>query len=250
MAELLALPSDEVHLWLVQPEALGLHRTLFARWSELLSPEERARVEACHFERTRTEQLVARALVRTTLSRYADVDPRDWTFRANTWGRPEIDRPEGAPPLRFNLAHTDGLVVCAVALARDVGVDVEDTARERPTLEIAADFFAPREVLALRTLPPSEQRERFFDYWTLKEAYIKARGMGLAIPLDQFSFTLDASGPVRIAFAPELDDEPASWQFERLRPSARHQVAIAVRRGRGVDLALVVREVVPPISER
>jgi 4'-phosphopantetheinyl transferase len=121
-------------------------------------------------------------------------------------------------------------------------------ARERPTLEIAADFFAPREVLALLKAPSAEQCERFFDYWTLKEAYIKARGMGLAIPLDQFWFTLDASAPVRIAFAPELDDDPASWQFARLRPSARHRVAVAVRRGLGADLALTVRAVVPPIS--
>jgi 4'-phosphopantetheinyl transferase len=97
MAELLALPPDEVHLWLVQPEALVLDRALFARWGEVLSAEERARAEGCHLERTRTEQLVARGLVRTTLSRYADVDPTDWTFRANTWGRPEIDGPEGTP---------------------------------------------------------------------------------------------------------------------------------------------------------
>lgn len=248
MGDLLSLPSDEVHLWLVQPEALVLHRALFARWRGLISAEERARAEGCLSARTRREQLIARALVRTTLSRYADVDPRDWAFRANRWGRPEVDAPAHAPPIHFNLAHTDGLIVCAVAWDRDVGVDVEDAARERPTLEIAADFFAPREVAALLGTPSSEQRERFFDYWTLKEAYIKARGMGLAIPLDQFWFTIEPRDRVRIGFAPELDDEPAIWQFARLRPSARHQLAVAVRRGVGADLALVVREVMPPIT--
>jgi 4'-phosphopantetheinyl transferase len=241
MGDSLALPSDEVHVWLVQPDELSGSTELLRRCRGLISTEEQARAERCLLKRTHDEQLIARALVRSTLSRYADVDPRAWTFRANAWGRPELAGPEGAPPLRFNLAHTDGLIACAVAWDREIGVDVEDAARERPTLEIAGDFFSPFEHEALCRAPQSERRDRFFDYWTLKEAYIKARGMGLAIPLHQFSFVLEP-GRVRIAFAPELDDDPATWQFERLRPSARHRAAVAIRRYGDADLAVVVRE--------
>jgi 4'-phosphopantetheinyl transferase len=205
----------------------------------LLSDEEKARGERYLMPKSRLEHLVARALVRTTLSRYCDVAPRDWTFRENEHGRPDVDGPAGAPPLRFNLSHTHGLVACAVVLERELGIDVEDASHARPTLDIADRFFAPSEVAALHAVPEALQRERFFAYWTLKESYIKARGMGLAIPLHHFAFELDRGANVSIAFAPELDDDPSTWQFERARPTERHSAALAVRRGKGPDLTVV-----------
>jgi 4'-phosphopantetheinyl transferase len=237
-------PAGEVHVWCTWLDGLE-DASLFASYAELMTAGERARNARYMFERSRREHLVGRALVRTTLSRYADVDPRAWVFREGERGRPEIDGPAGAPPLRFNLSHTTGLVALAVATGRDVGVDVEDAARDRTTVEIADRFFSPREVADLRALPAEAQRDRFFTYWTLKEAYIKARGLGLAIPLHHFSFLLSPSAPVGIAFAPELDDDPASWQFERMRPSPRHHLAVAVRRRAERDLRVVVRDVVP-----
>src|SRR4029078_6585429 len=115
----------------------------------------------------------------------------------------------------------------------DVGVDVEDRTRKGETVQIADRFFSPVEVAALRALPEERQRERFFDYWTLKEAYIKARGMGLAIPLDQFSFLLEPDMPIRIAFDPRLADDPLAWQFEQFALGGSHQTSAAVRRGAG-----------------
>ena len=223
---------------------------LLASYGELMTPEERARNARYMFERSRREHLVGRALVRTTLSRYADVAPGAWRFREGERGRPEIDGPEGALGLRFNLSHTTGLVAVAVARGLDVGVDVEDGARQRTTVEIADRFFSQREVADLRALPAAEQRDRFFTYWTLKEAYIKAVGLGLAIPLDHFSFLLEPGAPVGVEFAPERDDDPADWQFDRARPSERHHLAVAVRRGRARDLAIVVRDVAGFASSR
>lgn len=240
---LLPLPPDEVHVHYV---ALGGAGARAPDWcAGLLSPDEAARGERYLLPKSRLEHLVARALVRTTLSRYADVAPRDWFFRQNQHGRPDVDGPAGAPPLRFNLSHTDGLVACAVVLERELGVDVEDAGRKRSTVEIADRFFAPSEVAALHALPEALQRERFFAYWTLKEAYIKARGMGLAIPLRHFAFELDRGPEVRIGFEPELEDDPETWQFQRARPTERHHAAIAVRRGRGPELAIVASE---PVS--
>ena len=123
--------------------------------------------------------------------------PRTGDSSRNVHGRPEIlDRPAGVPDLRFNLSHTDGLIACAVTIGREVGVDVEHVGR-RLTHDIAGRFFAPREVADLKSLPVAEQPRVFFDYWTLKEAYIKARGFGLALPLGDFAFRPRAAGARR-----------------------------------------------------
>ena len=111
------------------------------------------------------------------------------------------------PDLRFNLSHTDGLIACAVTIGREVGVDVEHIQR-RLTHDVAGRFFAPREVDDLKALPEDEQQRVFFDYWTLKEAYIKARGFGLALPLGDFAFTLAPPAPPQIAFEPALRRRP------------------------------------------
>ena len=92
-------------------------------------------------------------------------------------------------------------------------MDCEDAQRRSGDIAIAERFFAPTEVQALRAVPTAEQHDRFFDYWTLKEAYIKARGMGLAIPLGSFAFSLGPGGAVSIAIDPSQNDDPTSWQF-------------------------------------
>jgi 4'-phosphopantetheinyl transferase len=238
----LSLSPEEVHLWAVELERVDAPRLLEA-YQRLLNAEERERHGRFRFERHRHQFLVSHALVRTTLSRYAPVPPEAWAFVTNSYGRPEVAA--GLPGLRFNLSHTDGMAVCAVAPGLDVGVDVEDAERRGQTVEIADSFFAPAEVTALRALPVERQRERFFTYWTLKEAYIKARGMGLSLPLDQFAFHLEPGRPPRISFDPRLVDEPEAWQFVQVRMSARHPVALAVRRARGLPLRVRCQRTIP-----
>jgi 4'-phosphopantetheinyl transferase len=236
-------PPDEVHLWVLDPDA-AVDPALLAAYEALLAPDERARRDRYLFAHSKREYLLTRALQRTVLSRYAEVAPAVWSFSANEHGCPEVANP-GVEGLRFNLSNTAGLIACAVSGGRDVGVDVEDTQRKSETVAVADRFFAPAEVAALRALPAEAQRARFFDYWTLKEAYIKARRMGLAIPLASFAFVLDEGRPVRVELAPELGDDAATWQFEQPALTKRHRAAVAVRRGRGPDVALVVRWVVP-----
>jgi 4'-phosphopantetheinyl transferase len=240
----------DVDVWLLAaPEDAGAERV--ARCAALLDAGERARLARFRAPADRARYLFAHALVRATLSRYApETPPAAWRFHVGPHGRPEIadELVRGgaamgaalAPPLRFNLSHTAGLVACAVALGRDVGVDVEHTATPRfdaqACLEVAASSFAPSELAGLAGLPPEARRERFFAIWTLKEAYIKARGLGLALPLASFAFELGADGPdgaapaIDLRFAPELEDDAARWHLARLQPTPAHALAVAARR--------------------
>src|SRR5215475_1871427 len=148
----LSLKQTEAHLWTVFPDTLTDPELLTA-YHDLMCSEEREQQQRFRFEKGRHEYLVTRALIRTTLSRYVQVDPRGWRFRKNAYGKPEIAVPSEILPLCFNLAHTDGLIVCLVALEREVGIDVESMTRPGETVEIADRFFSPAEVLALRALP-------------------------------------------------------------------------------------------------
>ncbi|OFW43348.1 MAG: hypothetical protein A3J29_20235 [Acidobacteria bacterium RIFCSPLOWO2_12_FULL_67_14b] len=237
------LPLHAVHVDLVANDnAAALARR--ERYLSLMSPDEHERMARLVFERDRRRFLLTRALVRTMLSKYAAVAPQDWKFVANVHGRPELlDRPDGVPDLRFNLSHTDGLIACAVTIGREVGVDVEHVGR-RITRDVPARFFAPREVAALLAVPEPERHKVFFDYWTLKEAYIKARGFGLALPLADFAFRLSPVSPPEISFEPALPDDPESWQFAQDWPTPVHRLGLAVRRT-GADLPIRIREVVP-----
>lgn len=226
-----------MHVWLAEPEAISEPR-LLAAYAALLDDGERERHQRFRFERHRRQFLVSHALVRLTLSRYAPVAPEAWSFVTNAYGRPEV-REDGGARLRFNLSHTDGMALCAVTVGADLGADVEDAERPGENVSLADHSFAPSEAAALRALPTPLQRERFYTYWTLKEAYIKARGAGLSLPLAHFAFHLTPGEAPRISFDSRLPDEPEAWQFVPLRPSARHLGALAVRRPR--ELPLTVR---------
>jgi 4'-phosphopantetheinyl transferase len=237
------LPFNAVHIDLVEtanPAALGK----LDAYQALMSQGEHERMARFVFDKDRRAFLITRALVRTMLSRYAPVAPPDWRFIENVHGRPEIlDRAPGTPDLRFNISHTNGLIACAVTIGREVGVDVEHIHRHL-THDVAGRFFAPDEVNDLRKLPPEDQQRVFFDYWTLKEAYIKARGFGLALPLGDFAFRLNPPGPPSIAFEPALDDDPSTWQFVQDWPTPLHRLGLAVRR-EGADLPVRSRFVTP-----
>jgi 4'-phosphopantetheinyl transferase len=237
--------ETEAHLWIARPGEIRDPELLLA-YDALLNAEERQKVARYRFEKDRHMSLVTRALVRTVLSRYADVLPGDWRFVLNAYGRPEIQEPEEERSLRFNLSHTEGLVVCLVSRGREVGVDVEDRLRGGELLDVADRFFSPFEVKALRSLPPEEQLDRFFLYWTLKESYIKARGMGLAISLSAFSFDLDSPGRgIRILFDPSLEDDPGRWRFSAMSYGRRYAIAAGIEWKPDTDVRIVLRETVP-----
>jgi 4'-phosphopantetheinyl transferase len=237
-----------VRVEVVRQDAPAVRQRLQA-YERLLTAEERQRAQRFLQVADRERFVIGRALARTMLSsHYADVRPADWPFQIDERGRPHlVARPSGAPDLRFNLSHTPGLVACAVTVGREVGVDVEEIGRRLVHDTIPERFFSAREVADLRAHPDPEQRVLFFDYWTLKESYIKARGLGLALPLGQFLFICTPGRAPAIEFAPELHDDPASWQFAQFWPTAEHRMAVAVRRT-GDDLPIEVSEVVPEVD--
>lgn len=242
--KVLTLPPGVIHLWCAFPDDIIAPR-LLADYEALLSADERQRWQRFHFAQHRHHYLVTRALVRSTLSRYIANDPKDWRFSLNRYGKPEIILKPGDPPIRFNLSHTDGLVLCGIVLNDDIGVDAESRHRKSVPLEVAERYFSRQEAQELRRLPQDEQQQRFFAYWTLKEAYIKARGMGLSLPLDRFTFHIETDNSARISFDPELQDDPAQWRFWRLQPSNNHLAAVAVKAGAQHDYRLLLKTVVP-----
>ena len=228
----MTLDRGAVHVWYAQTERLCT-ATLLHDCVLLLPRTELDRWRRLRTWRGRREYLLTRELVRTTLSRYAAVDPRAWRFTANRHGRPEIEGPRCDVPLRFNVSHTPGLIVCAVARDREVGADVEAWDRPRTAVALADRFFSASEAAAVRALPPDVRDPLFVRLWTLKEAYVKARGLGLPVALHDVSFTIEGAGAVGVRFDDAVADDPRAWQFALLAPTARHCVAVAARRDHG-----------------
>ncbi len=205
--------------------------------SELLCPGEREQAARFASDRRRCEYVCAHGLVRAALSRFAPhVAPTAWRFERSRHGRPFISSPRNAERLHFSLSHTDGFVACAVSSCKRVGIDVEAIDRPVSHLEIARTFFSSAEHADLISLPSAQQKDRFFDLWTLKEAYAKARGLGLQLPLNEFSIHVAPGGERGVTFSRDSGDDPESWCFSQLSPSPRHRLAVADGSGRGLPI--------------
>jgi 4'-phosphopantetheinyl transferase len=222
-----ALPH-EVHVWIADPCQLP-EQTLIARYLPLLDEEEAARFRRFHFNADRMHYLAAHALLRLTLSRYAPRAPQAWRFTKGPFGKPDIDPSLNTPLLRFNLSHTKDLVACVVASGQACGIDVEHVRPMNDMRGVADTVFADAELAALDATPGETQLERFFSFWTLKEAYIKATGQGMSAPLKAIAFTLDGND-IAVDIEAAIADAPAQWTFCTLRPSPQHLSAIAVQR--------------------
>lgn len=214
--------AKQIHLWVV--DAVTPNERLHA----MLSDSEQAHYARIRAARTKLQYWQARWAVRHALSCYApEISPAQWQFSRNTYGRPALQAPSLSFPLDFNISHTRGALVMAFTAQGQVGVDVEYTLRQCRALAVAQRYFSASELADLRALPAERQRARFFALWTLKEAYIKACGMGLAIPLGSFSF--DFTGPeIAIAFDERRADKPERWRFWSLPMSDTHGLALAL----------------------
>ncbi len=246
----------EVHVWLARPGAIRDAELLDA-YRALLTDEERARGDRFRFRRHGDQFLITRALVRTRLSYYFDVPAEDWRFEPGAHGRPEISRPapdeiHALDGISFNLSHTEGLIACSLSFGRVIGCDVEDLERRVGSSEIANRFFAPGERRALDAAPAAQRTRRFLEFWTLKEAYLKACGTGLSTPLESFTFELGppcqetARRTIRVRFD-GIDDDPRSWTFDLLHPDPAHVLAIAY--ASPTRAPILVRECIPLLSE-
>jgi 4'-phosphopantetheinyl transferase len=241
MLRMLDLGPDEVHLWLAFQHAEP-HDARRAQYGALLSTAELEREARFHFERDRIRFRVTRAMARCVLAGYLGLEPSDCRFENNAHGRPALLNDEARRHgLTFNLSHTQDLIVMGVTRGRELGVDVERIAGRRATADLARRFFAPFESERVLDAPQARRDELFFEYWTLKESYIKARGRGLSIPLGKFGFTLREQGP-ELWTDPSLQDDAARWSFTQLQPTASHRAAICVERIAGAPARLQLRD--------
>jgi 4'-phosphopantetheinyl transferase len=245
--ELLIASEQTIDLWLTYYDEIADDRR--ADYRALLPVEERSQEFRFHFPDDRRRYLVTRAMVRTVLSRYFPVHPAAWRFATNVHGRPEIanfSRQECG--LRFNISHTRGLIAVGITRNRELGIDVENVRGREVTLDIAERYFAAPEVAELARVPPAQRQDYFFEYWTFKESYIKARGMGLALPLEKFSFHYPHERAVQMAIDSELADDPDRWMFWQYRPTANHLLAVCAER-RALPTSVTLRKTVPLIAD-
>lgn len=218
-----ALPANGIAgLYLLQePAALpAAQAQQFAAW---LSDDERQRWQRFHHAADRQRFLLARALLRSVLAQMLRRPPAELQFSYGRHGKPQLSRPADST-LEFNLSHTRGLLVLGVTTAGAIGVDAEAVTRDVEMLALAERFFANDEVTQLRSLPAPQLRDAFFRLWTLKEAYVKARGLGLQLGLDSFVIDASMAGRVRLASAP--DD--ARWSLFSRTVADRYCVGVAV----------------------
>lgn len=222
------LAPNEAHLWWARVGAMPAEVSAALR--SLLSEEEQLRLDSIALEARRQEYLVTRALVRSVLSRYEAVEPAAWVFQSNAHGRPGVARPRTSIYYDFNVSHARGIVLCLVARGRRVGVDVERVDPKVEVLDVGAHFFAPSERADLVATAADLRCRRFFEYWTLKESYVKACGKGLAMAPDSFAFSLQAGRQPRLRVSAPGDASHALWFFDSFSPGREHVAAVTVER--------------------
>lgn len=233
------LENNEIHLHCVRPDQLT-DPDLLERCETLLADDERRQMSRLYFPHHRHQFLVTRALVRTCLSLYHDVEPADWVFERNAYDKPRVAGPVHRDAVNFNLSHADGMIAVGFARQYDIGVDVEDTGRNtQAALNRLSSYFSADEILMLEGLDETRQKQRFFDIWTLKESYIKARGGGLSIPLRKFSFDFLQDSLSGFSIDTSLEDHAENWQFWQMSMPPAYRLAVAVNSAeRALELKL------------
>ncbi len=224
----LKLERDEVHVWRA---SLDLEASSIQSLQETLCVEEQQRAERFHFQKDRDRFIVARGLLRALLSRYLGEEPGHLRFVYNQYGKPALSEAYSKEPLCFNLSHSHGLALYAVTQNRNLGIDLEYIRTDFPYEEIAERFFSPQENAVLRTLPLNMKHEAFFTCWTRKEAYIKATGKGLSLPLDQFDVSLIPREPAMLLSIAGNQQAACHWSLQELIPVPGYVAALAVEGG-------------------
>ena len=206
-----------------------------------LSDDERARAAKFHHMSDRWEFVLGRLMARQLLAERCGAVPADFRFRENEHGRPDIAHPD-AGALRFNLSHSGGLVACVIG-DQQIGVDIERLDRPAVDPRVIGRYCSSDEQAALAAMPATLRHERFLQLWTLKEAYVKARGTGLTLPLRNISFQLGVEGPGDVSFN-GVDDE-SRWMFAHTKLEPRHLLAVAAERDPGAEVELRLHPFTP-----
>jgi 4'-phosphopantetheinyl transferase len=218
----LNLAPTSLHVWRA---SLDVPSESLARFSALLSEKEAARAKRFVLDRDRHPYTVAQATLRLLLGRYLQIPPESVRTQSGPQGKPYLAKQSHASELQFNLSHSHGMALFAFALQRELGIDVEKLRPNFASRDIAQHYFSCQEVAELDALPPASYTEAFFLCWTRKEAYIKARGQGLHIPLDSFSVTSTPDHPAALT-----SSDSECWSIYSFRPSPDFAAAVVAER--------------------
>ena len=225
-----AIWQNEIHVWRAR---------LDVPWSwtfdEALSLDDRMRADRFKFEADRRRFCAARASLRLILSRYLQVKPGRLQLEPGEFGKPFMADRKLAQGLRFNLSHSHQLALIAISRDREIGVDVEFMRSDFVTDEVATHFFSSSEVKEFQSVPRDLRTRAFFNCWTRKEAYIKARGEGLYCPLDQFAVSLAPDKPAMLLESSVATGEAQRWIFTDINAGDRYAAAVAVERRAGAQ---------------
>lgn len=228
--EPLRLIEGEVHLWRTRLER---SESSAAPWAAFLSPDERGRAARFRFVEHRARFIMARGILRCILAGYLERSPSRIAFVYNPQGKPALCPGPGIPHLEFNASHSGDLALYAFVLGRPIGVDLEATTHEREFLDLARRFFTPAEAEALSRFKGETLARAFYACWTQKEAFVKAKGGGLSMPLDQFQVNVIPGEPAALLHADGDPEAPHCWTLHTVHVEDAYAAALAVE-GRGM----------------
>lgn len=221
--EPLILGKHEVHVWRA---SLHLPRSRLESLRQVLSVDESQRAERFYAQQDQDAFVAARGLLRLILSRYLGVEPEDLSFCYGSYGKPALTS-EREVQLCFNLSHSHGLALYAVAIGQELGVDLEWRHTDLAYEAIAQRFFSTQESTALLALPAADRCAAFFNCWTCKEAYVKAQGCGIALPLKQFEVSVVPGAAALLSINGD-SQAAADWTLQELNPGSDYAAALAI----------------------
>jgi 4'-phosphopantetheinyl transferase len=224
----LELDYDQIDIWHMD---LNVSAQVRAMYWDLLSLDERRRAERIVIDRPQNQFIVARGTLRLLLGRYLQQRPERIELTCDAHGKPCLTLQDAGAGLHFNLSHSHELALFALTRMGAVGIDVEQVRASVRCDDLAVRFFSAHEVKALQSLPTAERHEAFFACWTRKEAFLKAKGTGLRLPLDQFDVTVQPDAPARLLRVGWDAGEVERWQLYNVAVRAGYRAAMAVGAG-------------------
>lgn len=242
---MLTLDTNKVDIWCVFLSQIH-DLKLLTEYQLLLSNEEKNHINNYFFTQDRHRFLVTRVLVRTILSQYALISPTEWIFGKTPYGKPYImNNNPFTQKISFNLSHSKDFILLGVTMNRKIGVDIENLCDRPAPLDLVETYFANCEIEFFQKLPLRQRSEYFFRYWTLKESYLKARGIGLSIPLNLFDFHLHKNSLIEVSMTRQLQDHPSYWKFWHFQPSPEHVASICTEKLHNNNLQLTFKKIIP-----
>jgi 4'-phosphopantetheinyl transferase len=222
----LRLADHEVHVWRAQ---LELPSSQVQQLRGILTDDELDRANRFSFEIDRQRFIAARGTLRSILSRYITIYPSHLRFYYHQYGKPFLAPEFSFYLLNFNLSHSGRMALYAITRSMEIGVDVERVRSDFEYEEIAHHFFSVNEVAMLHTIPTEKKLEAFYNCWTRKEAYIKAHGKGLSLPLDSFDVSFAPWEPPMLLICKDESQGQSPWTFLDLKPGLGYIGALAVK---------------------